>query len=115
MRLLSILAALSFATSAHAYQKFEEYRIGGSEIASVTSADPSETEAPYTMTITLTDGRQKLEFESDDDLADCKATIENAVGDRNSYVAVIVDVNSQTINGTLVTSCQAYPALNTDF
>jgi hypothetical protein len=78
------------AAPASALQKFEQYRIMGSEIRSVRLG-PQEVEDPATLIIELvSDASEPAEImlESDGGLDDCKLTIEYAIGDRNSYIQI---------------------------
>lgn len=99
--------ALSFAAPALAMQKFEEYRILGSEIQSVRLG-PQEVEDPATLIIELVTGSsetQEFMIESDGGLDDCKMTIDYAIGDANRYVEIRVQTTADTMNGVMVTGC----------
>ena len=110
MRLaVSLLLAVLAVSSAAAFQKFEEYRIRGDEIASVTMVPP-ETEDPMTMVIKLkpdSAGGDKVTIESDNDLEACKATIEGIIGNAGSYVQIRAQLSAETMNGVMVTECVA--------
>ncbi len=108
MRLaVSLLLAALTASPAAAFQKFEEYRIRGDEIASVTMVPP-ETEDPMTMVIKLTPdsaGGDTVTIESDADLEDCRSAIEGVIGNAGSYVQIRAHVSADTMNGVMVTEC----------
>jgi hypothetical protein len=95
------------AAPASALQKFEQYRIMGSEIRSVRLG-PQEVEDPATLIIELvSDASEPAEImlESDGGLDDCKLTIEYAIGDRNSYIQITLHLTADTMNGVMVTEC----------
>ena len=106
----SIFAAcvvLTFAAPASAMQKFEEYRIMGSEIQSVRLG-PQEVEDPATLIIDLVTGSseiQEIMIESDGGLDDCKMTIDYTIGDASRYVEIRVHTSADTMNGMMVTGC----------
>ncbi|MCB1384289.1 MAG: hypothetical protein KDJ73_15440 [Notoacmeibacter sp.] len=104
---LTFLLATLAVSPAGAFQKFEEYRIRGDEIASV-KIGPMENEAPATMVITLkpdSAGGDAVTIESDDDLEACKAAIEGVIGDAGSYVQIRAQLSAETMNGVMVTEC----------
>ena len=106
----SVLAAsiaLAFAAPAAAMQKFEEYRIVGSEIQSVRLG-PQEVEDPATLIIELVTGAsetQELMIESDGGLDECKQTIDYVIGDASRYMEIRVQTTADTMNGVMVTGC----------
>jgi hypothetical protein len=90
-----------------ALQKFEQYRILGSEIRAVRMG-PQEVEDPALLVIELAGdgtGAVEMEIESDGLLDDCRMTIENMIGDASSYVQITVHTTADTMNGMLVTEC----------
>lgn len=104
--MLAAMAAMP-VTQLSALQKFEQYRILGSEIQAVRMG-PQEVEDPALLIVELTgDGSdpQTVEFESDDFLDDCRMTIENMIGDTSSYVQITVHTTADTMNGMMVTEC----------
>lgn len=105
MLVLAFAAALG--SSAQALQKFEQYRIMGSEIRSVRSG-PQQVEDPATLIIELVSDSsdpREIMLESDGDLDDCKRTIEYAIGDGGSYVQITLHLTADTLNGVIVTEC----------
>jgi len=105
--ILALIVALASAAPVPALQKFEEYRIMGSEILSVRMG-PQEIEAPSTLIIGLAPGsaeNPELVIESDDDLTDCLLAIEHAIGYTNRYIQIRVHLTVDTMNGVLVTEC----------
>ena len=109
---LAAILLLSSCASALAHQHFVEYRIGGSQIESVTSAPPSETEAPSTMTIKVKGYPQTIEIETDSDAEECAKKVQDAVGNADFYVVLTVDENAPTLNGVVIRQCTVFPALN---
>jgi len=104
---LAALLALASVNPAPALQKFEEYRILGSEIQSVRLG-PQEVEDPAMLIIDLVPGSsetRQLTLESDGGLDECKATIDYAIGDTNRYVQIRVQTTAETMNGMMVTEC----------
>lgn len=106
---LVILIGLStmLATPASALQKFEQYRIMGSEISAVR-VGPQEVEDPATLIIDLVSDSsepREIMLESDGDLDECKLTIDHAIGDKNSYIQITLHLTADTMNGTMVTEC----------
>ena len=105
--ILAALIALGSVTPSSALQRFEEYRIVGSEIQSVRLG-PQQVEDPATLIIDLVPGSsetKQLTLESDGGLDDCKLTIEYAIGDTNRYVQIRVQTTAETMNGVMVTEC----------
>ena len=99
-----LLACLAPAT---AFQKFEQFRILGSEIRSVRLG-PQEVEDPATLIIELaadSSGPHEITIESDDGLDACVQTIEYAIGDAASYIQITVQLTADTMNGVMVTEC----------
>jgi hypothetical protein len=112
MRLaLSLCAALMLAaTTAQAFQKFEDYRILGSEIRSIKAIDPEFEEDPEMLEIELIgDGSEgvTLQIETDGSLEECAQTLEYLVGDPSQYAQIVVQVNAATMNGSLIVQCSA--------
>lgn len=104
---LAALIALASVHPTSALQKFEEYRIIGSDIRSVRLG-PQEVEDPATLIIELVTGAPEnleVSIESDGGLDECKLTIENAIGDKASYVQISVHLTADTMNGVMVTEC----------
>lgn len=104
--LISIFAVTSVAP-ASAFQKFEEYRIIGSEIRAV-QLGPQEVEDPATLIIDLVSdgsGPQQISLESDGGLDECKQTIDYTIGDSSRYVQIRVHTSADTMNGMMVTEC----------
>ncbi|AKH99473.1 hypothetical protein IMCC20628_00752 [Hoeflea sp. IMCC20628] len=102
-----VMFALTFASPASALQKFEEYRILGSEILSVRLGR-QEVEDPATLIIELvteSSQSQELSIESDGGLDECKLTIDYAIGDKASYIEIRVHMTADTMNGVMVTEC----------
>lgn len=96
-----------FATPASGLQKFEQYRIMGSEISAVRIG-PQEVEDPETLIIELvseTSEPVEIMLESDGDLEECKLTIEYAIGDKGSYIQITQHLTADTMNGVMVTEC----------
>lgn len=107
-RLFSISLALLLGTSAvQAFQKFEDYRILGSEIASITATDPDFEEDPEILEIKLVEDSVTLSLETDGSLEECAQTLEYVVGDPNQYAQIVVQVNAPTMNGSLIVQCSA--------
>ena len=105
--LLLAACALGSAAPASAFQKFEEYRIFGSEISSVTIG-PQGVEAPATLIVKFVDTErfpEDLVLESDQSVDDCRDTIERAIGDENQYVQIVVQLTADTMNGILIVGC----------
>lgn len=102
-----LIFALASAAPVSALQKFEQYRIMGSEILSVRLG-PQEVEDPATLIIDLvsdSSGSREITVESDGGLDECKLTVEYAIGDRNSYIEITVHLTADTMNGVIVTEC----------
>ena len=105
--MLAASIALAVATPASAVQKFQEYRIIGSEIQSVRLG-PQEVEDPATLIIELVPGNyetQEIMIESDGGLDECKQTIDYAIGDASRYIEIRVQTTADTMNGLMVTGC----------
>lgn len=103
--LLAFSASLTVPASA--LQKFEEYRIMGSEIGSVRLG-PQEVEDPASLVIELvpeTSETREIMIESDGGLDECRQTIDHAIGDSTRYVEIRVHVTAETMNGVMVTEC----------
>lgn len=106
---LAMLFGLStmLATPASGLQKFEQYRIMGSEISAVR-VGPQEVEDPATLIIDLVSESSEttqILLESDGDLDECKLTIEYAIGDKGSYIQITQHLTADTMNGVMVTEC----------
>ncbi|WP_394688315.1 hypothetical protein [Hoeflea sp.] len=106
---IALLFGLStmLATPAPALQKFEQYRIMGSEISAVRIG-PQEVEDPATLIIELVSASSdpvEILLESDGDLDECKLTIEYAIGDNASYIQITQHLTADTMNGVMVTEC----------
>ncbi|MEQ8306509.1 MAG: hypothetical protein RIA09_08105 [Hoeflea sp.] len=104
--MLAAMAAMP-VSQVSALQKFEQYRILGSEILAVRMG-PQQVEDPALLIVELGgDGPdpQTIEFESDGFLDECRMTIENMIGDASSYVQITVHTTADTMNGMLVTEC----------
>ena len=104
---LALIITLAFAVPASALQKFEEFRILGSEISSVRLG-PQEVEDPAALIIELmseSSGTRELMIESDGGLDDCKLTLDYAIGDKASYIQITVHLTADTMNGVMVTQC----------
>ena len=104
---LALSFALASAGPALALQKFEEYRIVGSEILSVRLGR-QQVEDPATLIIELvteSSQSQELSIESDGGLDECKLTIDYAIGDKASYIEIRVHTTADTMNGVMVTEC----------
>lgn len=93
-----------------AFQKFEQYRILGSEILSVRLG-PLEHEAPATMYISTGTG-QEIMIESDGALDDCKGSVEEIIGNRHAYIEISVHVSADTMNGVMLTGCSVLYGLH---
>ena len=105
--ILILLVALASATPATGFQKFEHYRILGSEIVSVRLG-PQEVEDPATLILELTQdspGPREIVVESDFELDTCKATVEAILGSATSSVEIVVQVSADTMNGVMVIQC----------
>lgn len=104
---LALVFASTFAASASALQKFEQYRIMGSEIRSVRLG-PQEVEDPATLIIELvseSSGSREIMIESDGSLDECKTTIDYVIGDKASYIQITIQLTADTMNGVMVTEC----------
>lgn len=104
---LAALIALATVHPSSALQKFEEYRIIGSDIRSVRLG-PQEVEDPATLIIELvsdTSDTQEITIESDGGLDECKLTIDTTIGDKTRYVEIRVHTTADTMNGVMVTEC----------
>jgi hypothetical protein len=104
---LAALIALASVTPSSAFQKFEEYRILGSDIRSVRLG-PQQVEDPATLIIELaTDSAEAREItiESDGGLDECKLTIDYTIGDSTRYIEIRVHTTADTMNGMMVTEC----------
>jgi hypothetical protein len=104
---LAALIALASITPASALQKFEEYRIIGSDIRSVRLG-PQQVEDPATLIIELVSDSaeaREITIESDGGLDDCKLTIDYAIGDTSRYIEIRVHTTADTMNGMMVTEC----------
>jgi hypothetical protein len=108
IRLLTALVfVLASMATAPAFQKFEEYRIAGSEIRSVRLG-PQEVEDPATLIIELVSestDTMELMIESDGSLDECKTEIEYMIGDRQRYVEIVAHITADTMNGVMVVRC----------
>ncbi|WP_420406976.1 hypothetical protein [Hoeflea sp.] len=109
MILALVLATMASApvSQVDALQKFEQFRILGSEIRAVRMG-PQEVEDPALMIVEIAgdgSGSVEIEFESDGLLDDCRMTIENMIGDDTSYVQITVHTTADTMNGMMVTEC----------
>ncbi len=96
-----------FCGPASAFQKFEEYRIPGNEIRAVRVTPPAN-EDPATIVIELDAEAQndrQIILESDNALDDCKATVESAIGDEDTYVEIVLHTTANTMNGVIVVEC----------
>lgn len=109
--MLRLMLAMAMAGAccggANAFQNFEEYRILGSEIQSVSMA-PYEHEDPATLIIKVgssADDAQEIVIESDGDLDTCKSDIETIIGNSDQYAQIVIYKSAQTMNGVLVTEC----------
>jgi len=105
--LLILLFSLAFTPPVTAFQKFEHYRILGSEILSVRLG-PQEVEDPASLILELTaesSGPREITIESDFGLDDCKATVEEILGSATSTVEITVHVTADTMNGVMVLQC----------
>ncbi len=110
MRLTALLAFLVAAQPVLAFQKFEDYRILGSEIASIKATDPDFEEDPEVLEIELIgDGGPDvtLQIETDGSLDECRQSLEYVIGDPNQYAQIVVQVNAPTLNGSLIVQCTA--------
>ena len=108
------LFVIANVTSVYAVQKFEEFRIFGSEIRSV-KIEPQEVEAPATMIITVGfDDKNvtKITVESDEELDSCKQQLDAIIGNKQSYAQIVVHVNAETMNGVFVTQCSVFQINN---
>ena len=104
---LAALIVLASVNPSSALQKFEEYRIMGSDIRSVRLG-PQEVEDPATLIIELvTDASETREItiESDGGLDECKMTIDYTIGDKTRYIEIRVHTTADTMNGMMVTEC----------
>ena len=105
--LFVLIFALASVAPAAALQKFEEYRILGSEIRSVRLG-PQEVEDPATLVIELvteSSETEEISIESDGGLDDCKLTIDYTIGDKSRYIQIRVHTTADTMNGVIVTEC----------
>ena len=110
MRLTAFLAFLVAAQPVHAFQKFEDYRILGSEIASIKATDPDFEEAPEVLEIELIqEGAANviLSLETDGSLDECAQSLDYIIGDPTQYAQIVVQVNAPTLNGSLIVQCTA--------
>ncbi|WP_417408431.1 hypothetical protein [Hoeflea sp.] len=104
---LAGLIALASVTPASALQKFEEYRIIGSDIRSVRLG-PQQVEDPATLIIELVSDAseaREITIESDGGLDECKLTIDHTIGDNTRYIEIRVHTTADTMNGMMVTEC----------
>ncbi|MEQ8482284.1 MAG: hypothetical protein RIC18_16670 [Hoeflea sp.] len=104
--LLAAMAAMTVSQMS-ALQKFEQFRILGSEIRAVRMG-PQQVEDPASMVVELAGdgtGSTEIEIESDGFLDECRMTIENMIGDASSYVQITVHTTADTMNGMMVTEC----------
>jgi hypothetical protein len=107
---LAMLFGLSMllATPASALQKFEQYRIMGSEISAVRIG-PQEVEDPATLIIELVSDTSEPARDHAGirwrNLDECKLTIEYAIGDKASYIQITQHLTADTMNGVMVTEC----------
>jgi len=104
---LLLICVLALAAPATALQRFEEFRIMGSEIRSVRFG-PQQVEDPVTLIIELvSESSEPLEItiESDGGLDECKMTIDYAIGDTASYIQITSHLTADTMNGIIVTQC----------
>ncbi|MGJ8571353.1 MAG: hypothetical protein ACSHXI_11710 [Hoeflea sp.] len=104
---LAALIALALVNPSSALQKFEEYRIIGSDIRSVRLG-PQEVEDPATLIIELVSDAsesREITIESDGGLDECKLTIDHAIGDKTRYIEIRVQTTADTMNGMMVTEC----------
>lgn len=111
-----LLGLITIATTfpVLAFQKFEEYRIRGDEIRSV-KLGPQEVEDPATLVIELSSsapGVKQIVVETDFDVEPCKASLEEAIGNKLAYVQIVVHVTAQTMNGVVITQCSALYGLS---
>tara|TARA_R110002020_G_scaffold35195_7_gene106335 strand:+ start:3161 stop:3514 length:354 start_codon:yes stop_codon:yes gene_type:complete len=112
---LTVLVVLASMSPAPAFQKFEQYRILGSEILSVRLG-PMEVEDPATLILELTpnsSGPGEITIESDAGLDACKATVEEILGSATSTVEITVQVTADTMNGVMVIQCARIPVAGT--
>lgn len=103
----SCCLALALAAPALALQRFEQYRIMGSEIAAVRTA-PHVDEDPAALIITLKSEQKEpveITLESDGPVEDCQTIMEYAIGDANSYIQITVQHTADTMNGVMMTEC----------
>lgn len=113
-RALPAACALAFAigagNAAHAWQKFEDYRILGTDLRAVKAIDPEFNEDPAVLELVV--GAQgenpvTLQIETDGILEDCARTLQYIIGDPNNYAQIIVQTNASTMNGTLIVQCSS--------
>ncbi|MGH1577799.1 hypothetical protein [Planktotalea sp.] len=107
LRLVGFFLAISCGSAAFGFQKFEDYRILGSEIASIKAIDPEFEEDPEVLEIELVEGGVTLQLETDGFLDECLQSLEYLVGDPNQYAQIVVQVNTPTMNGSLIVQCTA--------
>lgn len=107
---VALTAGLVSAGPALAWQKFEEYRILGSDLRSVRAIDPAFEEDPMQLQLVVGAAGEApvtLDIETDGDAAECAQTLDHMTGDPNRYAQIIVQVNADTMNGSLIIQCSA--------
>jgi hypothetical protein len=105
MRLITIpIVLMALISNAQAFQKFEEYRILGSEIISIKMLK-QEVEDPSSFALYLKDLAEPIIFESDGFLDGCLQNIDYMIGDASQYVQIKVQTTADTMNGIMVTEC----------
>ncbi len=102
--ILMLISVMALISNAHAFQKFEEYRILGSEIISIKMLE-QEVEASASFALYLKDLAEPIIFESDGFLEDCKQNIDYMIGDATRYVQITTQMTADTMNGIMVTEC----------
>lgn len=106
----ALVACLALSGPAEAWQKFEDYRILGTELQGVKAVDPAFEEDPAVLELLVgAEGETPvtLELETDGFLEDCAQTLEYVIGDPNAYAQIVVQVNADTMNGSLIIQCSA--------
>ena len=96
---------------AMAFEKFEEYRIVGTEIASVDLVAPGMAEDPHLFTI-HTVNEEAIELEADNEVTfmeNCRDAVERVIGNSTAYIQIVILANAQTMNGSLFLQCTDLP------
>lgn len=110
--LFGLALAGGLQSAAFAYQKLLTYRIAGKDILAVTEGVP-DVEDPLSLILKVVSGGEPFDLliETDGEVEECKGQLESIMGSGTAYAEIVIDENSQTMNGVLMIQCAVFHGL----